>query len=76
VYVCALGEYVWAVRDLLTELCEFCLEVVRAFDPTDVIVVGLLSHTHTHTHTQNCDHVYVIFLIILTFRIVAIFMLL
>ena len=43
VHVCSLSECVWAVRDLLTEICEFCLEVVRTFDTTAVFVVGLLS---------------------------------
>ena len=70
-HVCSLSECVWAVRDLLTEICEFCLEVVRTFDTTAVFVVGLLSQKKK----QN-NQVYVFFLIILTFRIVAVFMLL
>lgn len=47
VRVCTLSEYVWAVRDLLTEICEFCLEVVRPYDPTVVFIVGPLSQQNS-----------------------------
>lgn len=47
VHMCILSEYVWAVRDLLTEFCEFCLEVLRSYDPTVVFVVGLLSQKNS-----------------------------
>ena len=46
-----LSEYISAVRDLLTEFCEFCLEVTGAYDPTVVFVVGLLSQQNSLTNS-------------------------